>query len=172
MDTAPTETQRLVIGRINGLYGVRGWVKVYSYTDPITNILDYSPWQLWQHGAWHSVKLQQGQAHGKGIIAQLEGCFDRDQAARLLGAEIAILREHLPPPPPDEYYWSDLIGLTVVNQAEQTLGVVERLLETGAHDVLVVQGERERLIPFVLERIVLAVDLTARRIQVDWDADF
>lgn len=172
MDTATNDTQRLIIGRINGLYGVRGWVKVYSYTDPITNILAYRPWQLRQHGAWHSTNVQQGQAHGKGIIAQLEGCFDRDQAARLLGAEIAILREQLPPPPPDEYYWSDLIGLTVLNQAGQTLGVVTQLLETGAHDVLVVQGERERLIPFVLAHCVLAVDLTAQQIRVDWDADF
>ena len=171
--TAPTEeAERLIIGRINGLYGVRGWVKIYSHTDPISNILDYTPWQLWQHGAWHTVAVQQGQVHGKGIIACLAGYSDRDQAARLLGADIAIFRDQLPPPPPDEYYWSDLIGLTVINQAAETLGVVEALLETGAHDVLVVKGERERLIPFVLEQGVLAVDLEARQIRVDWEADF
>lgn len=162
----------LHVGRINGLYGVRGWVKVYSYTDPLDNLLAYTPWQLWRQGAWQTVNVVDGRSHGKGIVALIEGYADRDSAALLLGSDIAIYREQLPAPTADEYYWSDLIGLTVINQAQQNLGTVISLLETGAHDVLVVKGERERLIPFVLEQFVLAVDIAAGSISVDWDADF
>jgi 16S rRNA processing protein RimM len=161
-----------MIGRISGLYGVRGWVKVFSYTSPITNILNYSPWQLCQHGQWRTLSVCEGRAHGKGIIARLESIPDRDEAARLLGAEIAVNREQLPPAPEGEYYWTDLIGLTVINREGVTLGQVDHLLETGANDVLVVKGERERLIPFLLELVVLEVDLAQRMLRVDWEEDF
>ncbi|OAD23341.1 16S rRNA-processing protein rimM [Candidatus Thiomargarita nelsonii] len=163
---------RVSIGRINGLYGVHGWIKVFSYTRPITNILNYSPWQLYQHGQWRTVSLSEGQAHGKGIIARLESIHNRDEAARLLGSEIAVNREQLPPTPKGEYYWADLIGLTVVNREDITLGQVEHLLETGANDVLVVKGERERLIPFLPEQVVVDVDLAQSVLRVDWDEDF
>ncbi len=163
---------RVTIGRINGLYGVRGWIKVFSYARPITNILNYSPWQLYQHGQWQTVSLSEGQAHGKGIIARLESIHNRDEAARLVGSEIAVNREQLPPTPKGEYYWADLIGLTVVNREDITLGQVDHLLETGANDVLVVKGERERLIPFLLEQVVVDVDLAQSVLRVDWDEDF
>jgi 16S rRNA processing protein RimM len=114
----------------------------------------------------------EGQAHGKGIIARLESIHDRDEAARLLGAEIAVNREQLPPAPEGEYYWADLIGLTVQNHKGITLGQVDHLLETGANDVLVVKGDRERLIPFLLEQVILDVDLAQRLLRVDWDEDF
>lgn len=161
-----------MIGRISGLHGVRGWIKVFSYTSPITNILNYSPWQLYQHGQWRTLTVSEGQAHGKGIIARLESIPDRDEAARLLGAEIAVNREQLPPAPEGEYYWTDLIGLTVINHKGVTLGKIDHLLETGANDVLVVKGERERLIPFLLELVILDVDLAQRVLRVDWEEDF
>ncbi|OUD12243.1 ribosome maturation factor RimM [Thioflexithrix psekupsensis] len=163
----------LIVGRINGLFGVKGWVKVYSYTRPMTNLLQYRPWQLKQDHTWHSIAVQQAAEHGKGLIALIEGCDDRDSAARWLGAEIGVFRHQLPPSNPEEgYYWSDLIGLQVINQAQQILGQVESLIETGANDVLVVQGERERLIPFVFEHVILQVDLEAKLIRVAWDSDF
>ncbi len=163
---------RVILGRISGFYGVRGWVKVFSYTKPIANILNYSSWQLCQHERWQTVSLCEGKIHGKGIIARLDSIHDRDEAARLLGADIAVEREQLPSTYNGEYYWADLIGLTVVNHEGVTLGQVDHLLETGANDVLVVKGERERLIPFLPEHVILDVDLVQHLLHVDWDADF
>jgi 16S rRNA processing protein RimM len=161
-----------MLGKINGLYGVHGWVKIFSYTKPVTNILNYSPWQVYQQGQWQTVLVPEAQAHGKGIIARLETCHDRNEAVRFLGADIAIYREQLPPLPEDEYYWSDLVGLTVINQENIILGQVNYLLETGANDVLVVKGEPERLIPLVFNEIVLEVNLAQRWLRVAWDVDF
>ncbi len=163
---------RVILGRISGLYGVRGWIKVFSYTTPITNIFNYSPWQLYQQGQWQTVSVCEGKPHHKGIIVRLESIDDRNEAARLLGANIAVFRAQLPPTSKDEYYWADLIGLTVINREGITLGQVDYLLETGANDVLVLKGERERLIPFLRHRVVLDVDLVQRILQVDWDKDF
>ncbi|EIJ42143.1 16S rRNA processing protein RimM [Beggiatoa alba B18LD] len=168
-----TEQTRVMLGRINGLYGVKGWVKVYSYTDPLANILTYSPWQICQQGQWRDVIVEDGREHGKGIIAKLQGVDDRDQAIPYLGTDIAIAKTQLHPLIEGEYYWSDLIGLTVINQDGVCFGTVDYLLETGAHDVLVVKGEeQERLIPFVLTVFIKAIDLQNRTIQVEWDTDF
>lgn len=161
---------RIVLGRVSGLYGVKGWVKVYSETDPREGILRYSPWLLGPEGV--ARRVAEGKVHGKGLIARLDGCEDRDQAAALIGQEIAIRRDQLPPPRPDEFYWIDLEGLAVVTQADVELGQVSHLFSTGANDVLVVQGERERLIPFVWGDVILDVDFDRRLIRVDWDPDF
>jgi len=160
-----------VLGRISSPFGVRGWVKVFSYTSPLTNILDYSPWQLQQNGQVRSVQLIAGQKHGKGIIVQLENCTDREATLPFIGAEIIIDRESLPPVESDEYYWSDLIGLTVFNSAGENLGQIQQIIETGANDVLVLKGERERLIPF-RNPVIEKVDLKQGIMTVDWDADF
>ncbi|MCK5718095.1 MAG: ribosome maturation factor RimM [Thiomargarita sp.] len=163
---------RVILGRINGFYGVRGWVKVFSYTAPIANILDYSSWQLYQQGQWRNVSVSEGKIHGKGIIARLEEIHDRDAAASLLGADIAIERAQLPPTSKDEYYWTDLVGLTVLNHEGVNFGQVDHLLETGANDVLVVKGKRERLIPFLPDQVILDIDLAQHIVHVDWDEDF
>lgn len=160
----------IIIGYINGIYGVKGWVKVFSYTDPIDNILLYTPWQLHQHNQWRSVTVCESHSHEKKIIVRLEGYTDRDQAVTLLGAKIAI--DELPQLPNDEYYWKDLVGLTVINRQQIVLGTIDHLFETGANDVIVVKGENEYLIPFVRDQIILAIDLTARTMQVDWQVDF
>ena len=123
-------------------------------------------------GLWQTVLVPEGQAHGKGIVARLESCHDRQEAARFLGADIAIYREQLPSLPEDEYYWSDLIGLTVINQENIILGQIEYLLETGANDVMVVTGKNERLIPLVFKEIVLEVNLAQRWLRVAWNVDF
>ncbi|MFK5968778.1 MAG: ribosome maturation factor RimM [Candidatus Marithrix sp.] len=158
----------VTVGNINGLYGVQGWLKVFSYTNPISNILDYLPWQL----QGQTLILQDGRLHAKGIIVKFESIDERDIAARLLGSDIMVNRTELPTAPKDEYYWTDLEGLTVINNEGINLGHVDHLLETGANDVLVVEGERQRMIPFVLQQVVIKVDLTQRILLVDWDADF
>jgi 16S rRNA processing protein RimM len=151
---------------------VRGWVRVYSYTRPRDNILRYNPWYIQRGGSWEEWPLAEGGQHGKGVIARLESCDDRDQARALMGCEIGIRRAQLPAAAPGEYYWSDLQGMKVVTLEGESLGTVDHLFETGANDVLVVKGERERLIPFVLNQVVVAVDLEAGEIRVDWDKDF
>jgi len=163
--------RRIVLGRIVGTYGVRGWVKVHSETDPKEGILGYSPWLVGDSDVERAVIS--GRRHGKGIIAHLAGCDDREQAMELLGQEIAVTRDRLPPPTDDEFYWADIEGLkvwTVTDPLE--LGVVERLFSTGANDVLVVVGDRERLLPFIWDQVIRSVDFEAGRIEVDWDPDF
>ncbi len=160
------------VGRISGLYGVRGWVKIYSYTEPRENILKYNPWLLNLAGGWTPVELLEGKRHGKGVIARLAGCEDRDAAARWLNTELAIRRDQLPAAAPGEYYWNDLIGLKVITTEGIELGVVQDLMETGANDVLVVNGEVERLIPYVPDDVVVDVDLEAGELRVDWDPEF
>lgn len=163
----------IVVGRINGLHGVRGWIKVFSYTQPRENILSYPVWYLKRQGEWIETVLEDGHPQGKGIIAKLKGCDDRDAAAAMMETTIAIRREQLPKARPDEYYWADLEGLRVINLEGVELGVVDHLLETGANDVLVVkQGKIERLIPFVQEQFVKNIDLAAGQMTVDWDPDF
>ena len=164
----------IVVGRITGLYGVRGWVKIFSHTQPRENILGYATWYLKKQGAWTACELETGRVHGKGVVAKLKGCDDRDAAAALMGNTIAIRREQLAQPAPGEYYWTDLVGLRVVNLEEVDLGVVDSLLETGANDVLVVkqQDGTDRLIPFVQGQFVRSVDLSAGVITVDWDPEF
>lgn len=167
----------ITVGRISGLYGVKGWVKVFSYTQPRDNILKYSPWYLKQGNSWRPVKLQAGRVHGEGIVAHIEGCDDREQARELLKVEIAITRQQLPAL--DEgYYWTDLVGCQVVTQQGIELGQVSQMLETGANDVMVVQQQiagdepQERLIPFLLGDVILSVDLAGQIITVDWDPEF
>jgi len=132
----------------------------------------YRPWYLRRDSDWQPRQLAEGKRHGKGVIARLADCEDRDQALALMNCEIGVQRDQLPATKPGEYYWQDLLGLDVVTLQDEPLGKVDHLLETGANDVLVVQGEREHLIPFVLDRIVKRVDLQAGVIQVDWDKDY
>ncbi|MGB5734238.1 MAG: ribosome maturation factor RimM [Thiohalocapsa sp.] len=162
-------TDRLVVlGRVGGLYGVRGWVRVISETDPLENILTYSPWLM--SGKAHEVA--EGRRHGKGLVVRFAGCDDRDQAAGLVGREISVRRDQLPPARPDEFYWADLEGLDVETLEGVSLGRVSHLFDTGANDVLVVRGDRERLLPFVWGDIVRDVDLESGKIKVDWDPEF
>jgi len=160
-------------GEISGVFGVKGWVKVYSFTDPRENILRYSPWLLRKNNQTREVKVTKGQRHGHAVVASLEGVHDRDDALSLIGSEILIHKSQLPRPEHGEYYWADLIGLKVETVTGVSLGVVDHLLETGANDVMVVRdGETERLIPFLQQQTVLRIDLDAGLMLVDWDPDF
>jgi len=158
-----------VLGRISGVFGVRGWVKVYSYTDPREAVLNYESWLLGHEGDWQPAKVAEGQRHGKTIVARIDGFDDRDQATTLVGDEIAVPRHELPQTDDGHYYWQDLEGLLVVRSDGTELGTVAQLLETGAHDVMVVRGDTERLIPFVNEEVVVDVDLARGVITVDWE---
>ncbi|MDF1587794.1 MAG: ribosome maturation factor RimM [Gammaproteobacteria bacterium] len=163
------------VGKISGAFGVKGWVKVFSFTDPKQNILSYSPLYILRKGEWLELKVSGGRIQGKGIVMGIDGVTDPDQALPLIGSELAITRQQMKPTRQDEFYWSQLIGLTVINLHDQQLGTVDNLLETGAHDVLVVQDKEnkiERLIPFVLEQIVQEVDLDNKHIRVDWELDY
>ena len=164
-------TQPVVLGRISGLFGVRGWVKVYSYTDPREAVLNYDRWLLSGKDGWQEATVAEGQRHGKTVITRINGCDDREQAAKLIGTEIAVPRDELPEPTDRQYYWSDLEGLRVVHLDGTELGEVNYLLETGANDVMVLKGEQERLIPFVMDKVVLGVDLANGEISVDWEWD-
>lgn len=159
----------LVVGRISGLYGVRGWVKVFSETEPRDNILTYNPWYL---GVEHRPRgLAAGRPHGKGLVARLEGCEDRDQAVALVGLEIRVRRDQLPRLGAEEFYWADLVGLSVETLEGRPLGRVGRVFATAANDVLVVAGDRERLVPFLWGRVIKDVDLGLGWMRVDWDPE-
>lgn len=162
--------RRVAVGRIAGLYGVRGWVKVFSYTRPRDAILNYRPWLIAQNSGWREFEVNEGRVHGRGIVARLGECTDRDMAAQLVGAEIAVRLQQFPAAAENEYYWAELEGLRVVNLAGIELGRVSHLFETGANDVMVVRGEHEYLIPFA-HAIVRRVDREAGVIHVDWDAE-
>ncbi len=165
-------TAKLVrIGHVSGVHGVKGWLKIHSYTVPRANILTYGSWRLLQGEKACVVRLEDGRGDGGRVTAKLEGIDDRDRAGELIGAEIAVERSQLPECGPDEYYWTDLEGLEVRTPAGTRLGVVDHLLATPGHDVLVVAGERERLIPFVQGAVILSVDLAAQLIIADWPTD-
>ncbi len=161
----------VILGRITGIFGVRGWVKVFSYTEPREAILDYGRWLLSKDGGWREAKLAEGKRHGKTVIARIEGVNDRDEAETLIGIDIGVPREELPEAEAGHYYWADLEGLEVVRRDGSRVGTVAELLETGANDVMVVRGEREILIPFVMDRVIVGVDLAKGVITVDWDWD-
>lgn len=158
------------VGRVTGVFGVQGWVRVYSYTRPPEAILKYSPWLVHRQGVWQARTVAAGRVHGRGIVARLEGCDDRDHAEELVGVDLAVAVEQLPRLAPGEYYWAQLEGLTVVNLAGERLGTVSHLFETGANDVMVVKGERDRLVPYT-STVVRRVDLDARLIEVDWNTE-
>lgn len=155
------------MGRVEAPFGVQGWIRVRPYTATPGSLLDYPVWQVGDR----AFALLDGRVHGNGLVARLEGVGDRDAAVALRGSDVTVARDELPAAAENEYYWTDLIGLAVVGQDGAALGRVATLMETGANDVLVVQGERERLIPFVGE-YVKNVDPAGGTITVTWPADW
>lgn len=178
MQHSPAPAEDLVVlGKIFSVHGIRGEVKVYSYTDPLDNLLDYRHWTLTRDGEVRQVELASGRLHGKVLTARIKGLDDRDEARGYAGFLICVPRSQLPALQDDEYYWYQLEGLRVINQDGQLLGRVDHLLETGANDVLVVKpcagslDDRERLLPYT-EQCVQSIDLPAGEMRVDWDVDF
>lgn len=172
MGERSTPTDPVVIGEIGRAHGVRGWVWVNSFTRPAEEIRRYRQWFVEDAagGNWYAVKAIQSQS--KGLVAQLEGVVDRNLAEALTGRRIAVEPADLPPAGKNEYYWRDLIGCTVVNTDGIELGTVREMIETGANDVLVVEGDRERLIPYAPDEVIVSVDVAGKRLTVDWDPAF
>jgi len=160
------------MGNVSGVYGVQGWVRVISHTQPRVSITRYQPLYLHIRGQWQPLELEDGRLQGKGVLIKFAGYDDRDSVLSLIGCDIAVRRDQLPALEADEYYWTDLQGLRVITVDGVELGRVARLFETGANDVLVVAGERERLIPFLQNAVIKMIDLQQGLIQVDWDPNF
>lgn len=183
------QQQYIIIGAITAVYGIKGWVKIRSWTRPTDNIIAYQPWLLTRKSLGHAgsatsagtdygpgdlqaVTLQHRRSQAGRIMVKLDDSDNREQAQALVGKLIVVQRSQLPVADDNEYYWSDLIGLTVRNHNGVSFGKVTSLLETGANDVLVIHGDRERLVPFVQGSVVQAIDLDNNAMLVDWDEDF
>ena len=170
----PKRDSLLVMGQVLAPFGVKGWLKIKPFTQAADALLDYREWWIGAKddpGRWRAAVAAEGRLHGANLLARLEGMVDRDQALALQGAPVAVERAMLPEPGPDEYYWIELVGMSVVSLEGAALGEVTDLTRGGAHEVLRVRGERERLIPFV-GAIVREVDRQARLIRVDWQPDY
>jgi 16S rRNA processing protein RimM len=159
----------VVVGKIGAPYGIKGWVKIHSFTEWTTDIFDYVPWYLEEAGYWKAFEIVNGKEHGKALIVKLAGFDTPEQVRVLTGKKIAINRTQLPPLKKNEYYWRDLIGLTVINQHGAVLGTISHLLETGSNDVLVVKNDKEHAIPYLPGSVVVSVDLVNREMRVIWE---
>ena len=179
------KNEKLLLGKINGLFGIKGWVKVFSYTQPRSKIVEYKHWYLTRDLS-HSVEVETGHAHKAGVVVKLSSIEDRDAAADLVGQEIWVASEELAALPENEYYWYQLIGLDVFDCTNKYIGVIKDLMETGANDVLIVsaiseernsgqdskKSNKEYLIPYLQDQVVKTIDLENKRMVVDWDADY
>ena len=171
--------RRVTLGRVAGVHGVRGGLKVYSWTRPMENLFEYRRWWIARAGGQgFEAKLLESHVHGRGLVAMISGpdgqpIVDRDVAAGLIGCEIQVLRSEMPVLPEGQHYWVDLIGLQVESTAGVALGQVEDVTTNGAQDVLVLKdGDRQRLIPFVRGPIVKSVDMDAGRIVCEWHPEY
>ena len=159
------------MGRVSAPHGIKGWIKVQPFTQQMDGLLGYPEWWLARDGEWHQHRIAESAVHGTLVLARVEGCSDREAAAALKGAEVAIPRRLLPENREGEYYWSDLLGIEVLNRRGERLGRVAKVLETGANNVLVLEGEKELLVPFV-DNVILNVDLARGCLSVDWELDY
>ncbi len=173
--------RRVTLGRVAGVFGIKGWVKIVSNTRPADNLLKYPQWWVGAEDGYLAT-LVDAKAQVNGIIAQVTGrdgqpITDRDIAARLVGRDISVDRSELPPAPAGSYYWTDLLGCVVTSKEDETLGTVTAMMENGVQDVLVLtdgagEAAKERLIPFVQGPIIVSVDIDAKRIVADWSPDY
>ena len=172
MSLTPQESnKKLLVGKINGFFGLQGWVKVFSYTNPRSNILNYSPWSIKVDGNFQSIDITSGREQSKTIVAHIKGVDNREDSQKFIGQDIYINKEQLPELTQGEYYWHELIGFDVINKDEERLGTVDYFVETGANDVLVVKGKKEYWIPYI-EPFLVSIDSKNNKILVDWDKDF
>ncbi|MFQ5658942.1 MAG: ribosome maturation factor RimM [Gammaproteobacteria bacterium] len=172
MSTETKDRRHVILGRINGLSGVRGRVKVFSYTRPREQIFSYNPWLIKFDSGWVERNVQAGASRGRGLSVLIEGIHDREEAGALIGSDIAVYRKQLAPLPDGEFYWCDLIRLQVFDQKGDLLGKIVAIQETGANDVLVVQGKQRLFIPLLIGSVIKEVDLDKGRVQLDWDPGF
>ncbi|NNM59914.1 MAG: ribosome maturation factor RimM [Legionellales bacterium] len=166
------EDRYIVVGQFAKTFGVSGWIKVNSYTDPVTNLIDYDPWFYKKNQTWVRLPLQDRQIQGDSIIVLIEGYDNPESARAFSGVEIAVKRIQFPSLPEGEHFWCDLIELDVITTTGVKLGKVSRIYNAGGNDLLVVQGEKEHLIPYIKGRFVVSIDIPSHQIVVDWDPDF
>ena len=177
-NTSHTDDTHVVLGKLTSPHGIKGWLKVYSYTNPMDSILEYPEWWVRHGETLTRMTVVQGSRQGKGLVVQLKGVDDRTAAEALAQADILMPKESLPELSDDEYYWHELEGLTVFTRSGERLGQVSYLFETGANDVMVVRGDndaidkRERLLPFLPDDVIVEIDLEDGRMVVDWDPEF
>lgn len=167
-----TITPFVTVGKIGKSYGIKGWLKIHAYTEFGASIFDYKPWYLSDNSDnWSSIAVEEGRLHGASIIVKLAGINSPEEARLLTGKRIGVHREQLPQLPKNQYYWSDLEGLTVVNPEGTALGIVSYLMATGSNDVLIIVDEhkKEHAIPYLPKKVILEVDLKKRTIVVDWE---
>ncbi|GAB3279193.1 ribosome maturation factor RimM [Parahaliea aestuarii] len=173
-------SELLTVGKITGCFGIKGWVKIHSYTDPQENFLKYQGWVLRRRDGSEPIEFDAGKRQGRGLVAHIRGVDDRTAAETFRGLEVAVAADSLPVLEEGDFYWHELEGLSVwcaTDEGEVLLGRVDYLIETGANDVLVVKAgdgsidDRERLIPYLPGDVVTRVDVEAGRIEVDWFLD-
>lgn len=162
----------VVVGRFGRVHGIKGDITVHSYTEPCDNLLRYTDWHAFIDGQWQPLKGLHVNVTDKHILAQIDGLHEREEVARLTNVAIGVSRSQLPQLPKDEFYWHQLIGMQVINQQGDVLGQVTEILATGSNDVLVVEGSRRQLIPWLLGDSILHVSNEQKTITVEWDADF
>jgi len=163
--------KRVVAGKIGAAHGIKGWLKIFSYTDPIDNLLDYQPWWIQSaatQDGWQKLKIVHSQVHGQALLVGFADIHDRDAAARLTNKEIYIEQKLLPKLAEGEYYWSQLEGLEVKNLQGFVFGRVTHLMETGANDVMFVKGEKEYCLPYLPGQVIKHIDLAKNEMIVDW----
>jgi len=163
----------VIMGKVAAAHGIQGWIKVQPYTAEADSLAGYRTWWLGnEQQGWRELDVLKSELRGKSVVAQLMGCHDRNVAEKYKGLLVAVPRSKLPEPDENEYYWSDLIGLEVITPEGERLGVVDNLLDTGANQVLCVQGaEKEILIPFI-SQVIQQVDMEGKVIRADWQADY
>lgn len=165
-----SNTDYITVGKIGSSYGVRGWLKIQSFTEPGASILDYAPWYISnKRDQWEILNIEDARLQNNDVLAKLVGINTPEKAKLLTGKEIAITREQLPTLKENEYYWSDLIGLTVINKQGEVYGTVSYIMPTGSNDVLIVKGDKEHAIPYLIGDVILKVDLANKEIHVDWE---
>lgn len=166
------EVDWIVIGRFGRAHGIKGMVTVHSFTEPRENILRYTQWHAMINKQWQPLELLRVEVTNKHILALVEGFADREKVEGLTNIEIAVLREQLPQLAPGDYYWHELVGMQVVDQQGACFGTVVEIMPTGSNDVMVVEGEKRYLIPYIPGRFVTSINALEKLIIVDWDTDF
>lgn len=163
--------QYVIIGRLGRCYGTRGWLRIQSFTEHPTDLFNYPDWHMQHRGHWQAITVTQHKVHGDSFIIKLADCDTPEQARLYANNPVGIFKQELPILAQEEYYWTDLIGLRVVNSDNIELGIVDHLLETASNDVMVVKGKKRHLLPYT-DDVVQSIDLKQKQMIVEWDEDF
>ncbi len=177
-DSSLAKSKKIVLGQIGRVYGIKGWLKLSSFTSPPANILKYSKFMVKLGDRTELLQIDEFKKQQNGIKVHFLGYDDPEVSQKLVGREVSVERHRLPVLSEEEFYWHELEALEVINLEGHNLGQVAHLIETGANDVLVVKpsdqslDRRERLIPYIKGSVVKKVDIPSKKIEVDWGADF